>query len=58
MQLDEDLPPVKTDENLPVQLDLWWAMVFKSGKYPALSLIVKAFCQFFLGHTLKPRLAE
>ena len=58
MQLDEDLPPVKTDEHLPVQLDLWWAMVFKSGKYPTLSLIVEAFCQFFLGHTLKPRLAE
>ena len=23
IQLDEDLPPVKTDENLPMQLDLW-----------------------------------
>ena len=42
IQLDEDLPPVKTDENLPMQVDLWWAMVFKSGKYPTLLLIVKA----------------
>ena len=44
-----DLPPVKTDENLPMQLNLWWAMVFKSGKYPTLSLIVKACLSIFSG---------
>ena len=58
IQLDEDLPPVKTDENLPMQLDLWWAMVFKSGKYPTLSLIVKVCLSIFSGPHVEPRLAE
>ena len=58
IQLDEDLAPVKTDENLPMQLDLWWAMVFKSGKYPTLSLIVKACLSIFSGPHVEASLSR
>ena len=42
IQLNENLPPAETDGHLPVQLDIWWRKVFKSCKYPTLSLVVKA----------------
>ena len=56
IQLNENLPPAEADGHLPVQLDIWWGKVFKSGKYPMLSLVVKA-CLSVQGHTWKYHLA-
>ena len=49
IQLNENLPPAETDGHLPVQLDIWWGKVFKSCKYPTLSLVVKACLSISIG---------
>ena len=49
IQLNEKLSPVETDGHVPVQLDIWWGKVFKSSKYPTLTLVVKAYLSIFIG---------
>lgn len=45
LQIDRELPSV---EEFP-RLDHWWAQIFKSGKYPTLSKLIKASLSIFTG---------
>ena len=43
LQGDKELPPWNND----VALDQWWTPVFESGKYPSVSVLVKACLSIF-----------
>ena len=46
--LDKTLPKAVTDDG-NVRLDKWWSVVFKNGKYPVLSSVIKACLSIFSG---------
>ena len=47
LQVDESLPSALEENNVPVQLDLWWAKIFQTSHYPVLSQVVKACLSIF-----------
>ena len=49
LQLDESLPPALEENDIPVQLDLWWANIFQISNYPVLFQVVKACLSIFSG---------
>ena len=58
INLDKELPPAmitKDDESVcPVELDDWWIRaIFIIGKYPVLTLVVKACLSIFSGPLVK-----
>ena len=46
--LDKTLPKAVTDEG-SARLDKWWSEIFKPGKYPVLSSVIKACLSVFTG---------
>ena len=58
IQLYGKLPTAHIDEDLPVLLDLWWAGVFRSSKYPTLSLVVKACLSVFSGQYVEASFSQ
>ena len=49
LQFDESLPSVLDENDVPVQLNLWWAKIFQTSNYPVLSQVVKACLSIFSG---------
>ena len=49
LQLDKSLPSTLEENDVPVQLDLWWAKIFQTRNYPVLSQVVKACLSIFSG---------
>ena len=47
IQVDDQLPQVCDQSGATRRLDHWWSEVFSSGKYPALSKLVKACLNIF-----------
>ena len=54
LQLDESLPYALEKNDVPVELDLWWAKIFQTSNYPVLSEVVKACLSFFSGLYVDP----
>ena len=49
LQFDESLPSTLDENDVPVQLNLWWAKSFQTSNYPVLLQVVKACLSIFSG---------
>ena len=49
LQLVESLPSALEENDVPVQLDLWWGKIFQTSSYPVLSQVFKACLSIFSG---------
>ena len=49
LQFDESLPSALEENDVPVQLDLWWGKISQTSSYPVLSQVFKACLSIFSG---------
>ena len=54
--MDKTLPKIITGDS-SIRLDKWWSVVFNTGKYPALSAVVKACLSIFTGPQVESSLS-
>ena len=54
--MDKTLPKIITGDS-SIRLDKWWSVIFTTGKYPALSAVVKACLSIFTGPQVESSLS-